>query len=55
MPLCPLLKNNIQTRLDDNEFYCKGICGLKKVFNTVDHEILFGKLEHYGIRGIAKK
>ena len=44
----------IQTRLDDNEFAAGVFVDMKKAFDTVDHEILIGKLEHYGVRGTAK-
>ena len=45
---------NIQTRLDDNEFAARVFVDLKKAFDTVDHKIRIWKLEHYGVSGIAK-
>ena len=45
---------NTQTRLDDNELASGVFINLMKAFNTVDDKILIGKLEHYGVRDIAK-
>ena len=45
---------NIRESLDKGEFACGVFVDLQKAFDTVDHEILLSKLEHYGIRGIEK-
>ena len=49
-----IIENN-ETKLNDNEFTAGVFVDLKKAFDVVDHEILIGKLEHYGVRGTAKK
>ena len=47
------LTEDIREALDNNKFACGVFIDLQKAFDTVDHEILLKKLEHYGIRGIA--
>ena len=44
------ITENIQTRLDDNEFAAGTFVDLKKQFDMVDHEILIQKLEHCVVR-----
>ena len=45
------LTDNIKSSLDKNKFGCGIFIDLQKAFDTVNHDILLSKLEHYGIRG----
>ena len=45
--------DNIRYSLDSSNLTCGIYLDLTKAFDTVNHEILMGKLEHYGIRGKA--
>ena len=47
------LTEMIRNALDNGNFACGIFIDLQKAFDTVDHQILLKKLEHYGIRGIA--
>ena len=44
--------NTIHSNLDNRKYSCGIFIDLKKAFDTVNHEILLTKLEHYGIRGV---
>ena len=43
----------IRQSLDNGQLACGVFVDLQKAFDTVDHEILCSKLNHYGIRGVA--
>ena len=45
------LTEAIKNSLDSKKVGCGIVIDLQKAFDTVNHEILLTKLEHYGIRG----
>ena len=47
------LTETIKEVLDQGKYGSEIFVDLQKAFDTVDHNILLGKLKHYGIRGVA--
>ena len=49
-----LIADRIQKAIEDGQFSCGIFLDFSKAFDTVNHNILISKLNHYGVRGIAK-
>ena len=49
------LYDKLSYAIDQREYTMGIFIDLSKAFDTMNHEILFDKLEHYEIRGIALK
>ena len=47
------LTEMITNALDNGNFACGVFIDLQKAFDTVSHDILLSKLNHYGIRGVT--
>ena len=45
------ITERIKESIDNGKFGCAIFIDLRKAFDTVNHDILISKLEHYGIRG----
>ena len=49
------ITEKIRKAIDNGEITCGVFLDLQKAFDTVDHETLLSKLEHYGMRGVPLK
>ena len=49
------ITETIKESIDNGKFGCGIFIDLKKAFDTVNHQILLTKLEHYGVRGTPLK
>ena len=47
------LTEKVRQACDSGKFSCCVFLNFQKAFDTVSHDILLKKLEHYGIRGVS--
>ena len=47
------ITENTRKILDSGKIGCGVFLDLQKAFDSVDHQILLAKLNHYGIRGVS--
>ena len=53
LPLCLNVTEDIRKALDDGNIGCGVFVDFQKVFDTVDHQILLAKLNHYRIHRVS--